>query len=317
MRPQAGASRREAQILRMRRDSVLQRCLAVLLNQVTHASRYGEELALSGMGTFTAVPRITLYAADLQEKRHLLRLRLGKCFKPFSVCMVDKDICGIPEAMTSPTRHVTENLEFQLEAAALFEVGTAVGRRVQISRELSALPAVPALPAVHGLGTGSKILCDIICLDFLHVCSVERVRWRAHGEQTRHGCEPLRACTHCFLGVTQVLTFLCRSVRFLSASTLTCADYCTVPQNFKLGILRTVGALIAKLLDAICKRGYALYWSVDNTLSAINEHLMYFGRRSLASLAPTGCVSECYGCCDWLYFSGGACMTSSLVHPAH
>lgn len=209
----------------MRRDSVLQRCFAVLPDRCTHASRSGADLALAGMRTYTAVPRMTLYAADLQDKRHLLGLRLGKCFKPFSECMVDKDICGMPEAVSSPTRHVTENLEVQLEAAALFEAGIGADLREQISRDFSALHFVPALAAVHSLGTASKSLYDIFGFDSLHVRYAVRLSPRARATWAR------TAAHRCILfsRYTSGAIIPCCSIWLLPVAAMTGADVSSPP----------------------------------------------------------------------------------------
>lgn len=61
-------------------------------------------------------------------------------------------------------------------------------------------------------------------------------------------------------------------------------------QNFKLDLLRTLGALISNLLKAICKSGNGLYGSAENTLIAINERRLHMGRMCLAILAPPGYV---------------------------
>lgn len=157
-------------MLHMRRAAVLQRCKAVLLDRFIYASRHGEELSITGHGTYTAEPRITLYVADHPEKPHLLGLRLNKCFKPCSLCVVSKENCGTPNAKSS-TRVRTENLELQLEAAALCDRATGTNRRDEISRDYSALPFLPALAAVHGQGTGSMHIYKLFGFDLLYVSS--------------------------------------------------------------------------------------------------------------------------------------------------
>lgn len=59
-------------------------------------------------------------------------------------------------------------------------------------------------------------------------------------------------------------------------------------QIVKLGLLRTLGALIANLLEVVCKGGQALFCSTENTFIVMNERLLFMGRRFLASLAPPG-----------------------------
>lgn len=59
-------------------------------------------------------------------------------------------------------------------------------------------------------------------------------------------------------------------------------------RNVKLGLLRTLGALIANLQEVVCKSGQALFGSTENTFIAMNERLLFIGRRCFASLAPPG-----------------------------
>lgn len=173
LRPRHGAAAKEKKLLRMRRDAVLQRCMALLLDRLTYASKHGDKITIATLGIYTAFPRVTLYASDLPEKRHLQGLRLNMCEKPFSLCLVGKEECGLPRTgMARGARDVTENLEIQLEAACLFDEGTGEKRLDQISRDYSALPFVPALGAIDGLGTGSKSLYNIFGFDLLHVRSV-------------------------------------------------------------------------------------------------------------------------------------------------
>ena len=65
--------------VRLLRDEVLQRCLAVLLDGVINASAEGQVWNLPRVGPILAVPRIVLYAADQPEERHILGLKLSGC----------------------------------------------------------------------------------------------------------------------------------------------------------------------------------------------------------------------------------------------
>lgn len=146
LRPRHGAAAKEKKLLRMRRDALLQRCMALLLDRLTNASKHGEKITIATFGIYTAFPRVTVYASDLPEKRHLQRLRMIMCLKTFSLCLVGKEECDLPR--TDMAGDVTENPEIQLEAACLFDEGTGAKPLEQISRDYSALPFLPALGAI-------------------------------------------------------------------------------------------------------------------------------------------------------------------------
>lgn len=161
-----GASAKEKKRARDVRAQLLQRCIAVLTDDFALASRKGKIIVLDGV-EWTAVPRITLYAADMPEQRQLLGLRIGRSMKPCTRCMVSKDVCGV--CSDALARNVRETLLLQMEAAELFDSNTGAPRRDQISDDHSATPFVPALGAIHGLSTGGAALYRIFGLDLLHV----------------------------------------------------------------------------------------------------------------------------------------------------
>lgn len=158
----------ERERLRLLRDRVLQRCLAVLLHDLITASEHGAVFDLPKFGPVLAVPRITLYAADQPEERHLLGLMLSGCAFPCSHCMVGKAHAGSPHAAASP-RPVVDMIDLHLEAADLWQRPGSGPRIARIAAEASVLPIVPALAAVHVLGTGSMSLYSIFGFDLLHV----------------------------------------------------------------------------------------------------------------------------------------------------
>jgi len=65
--------------VRMLRNEVLQRCLAVLLYDIIAARETGVLWCLPGKGPVWVVPRVVLYSADQPEERHLLGLKLSGC----------------------------------------------------------------------------------------------------------------------------------------------------------------------------------------------------------------------------------------------
>jgi len=66
-------------------------------------------------------------------------------------------------------RDVTTTLDAQLAAASVRAVDPRPSRRRNLAQEHSALAFVPALGAVHGLGTGAHNLYRIVSFDLLHV----------------------------------------------------------------------------------------------------------------------------------------------------
>jgi len=154
--------------VRMLRDEVLQRCLAVLLDSFIPASETGVLWNLPGVGPVWVVPRVILYAADQPEERHLLGLKLAGCAHPCSHCLVDKGDAGCPHA-PKPVRDVVDNVEAQLSSAAMWKSGCGPAVLDHLSEDSSIVPIVPLLGAVHGLGTGSFALYDIFGFDLLHV----------------------------------------------------------------------------------------------------------------------------------------------------
>jgi len=154
--------------VRMLRDEVLQRCLAVLLDGVITARAEGKVWDLPRVGPILAVPRIVLYAADQPEERHILGLKLSGCTFQCSHCMVGKSDAGCADAH-SCRREVLDNVELQLQAARHRENGASRAFLDHLAADTSTVAIVPALAAVHGLGTGSLGLYAIFGFDMLHV----------------------------------------------------------------------------------------------------------------------------------------------------
>lgn len=168
LKPRHAMTRAEADKLRVYRNQVQQRCLAVLLDRFVDASRDGEAVALRDYGTCTVFPRICLYVADLPEERHVLGLMLNRCMRMCSHCLATKDEIGRAD-LHIEERSVASTLAVQMEAARLFAARPGSARIVQIARSHSATPFVPMLGAVYGLGTGTMALFKIVSFDNLHV----------------------------------------------------------------------------------------------------------------------------------------------------
>jgi len=154
--------------VRMVRDEVLQRCLALLLQDFIAASETVVLWDLPGEGPVWVVPRVELHAADQPEEQHLLGLKLSGCKYQCGHCMLDNGQSGYPH-QDPPRREVLDNVEAQLLSAKLFKNGASAARLEQLSASTSIVPIVPLLAAAHGLGTGSLALYDIFYFDLIHV----------------------------------------------------------------------------------------------------------------------------------------------------
>jgi len=168
MKYRKSATSSEKRAVRLLRDELLQRCLAVVLDELITASANGVQMTLPDHGDVWAVPRIVLYACDQPEERHVLGLKLSGCFYPCSMCMEYKSHVALESAGVR-SRGVLKTLEEQLEANTLRNAGQRPSRVEQLARRASISAIVPALGAVHGLGTGTLSLFRIFGFDRLHV----------------------------------------------------------------------------------------------------------------------------------------------------
>jgi len=162
----------EKKRVRVLRDAIFQRCLAVLLHRLIPASEYGMSLKVPGEeGQVLAVPRIVLYAADQPEERHALGLKLSGCRRPCSHCMVHKTSAAC-RGRRADVREVLLTVDTQIEDVEALEDGAGAARSEQIESDTSIVAIIPALAAVHGLGTGPCCLYRIFGFDMLHVRAV-------------------------------------------------------------------------------------------------------------------------------------------------
>lgn len=167
-RPRISQTSGDQQRLRAVRQTLLQRCLAVLMNDLITANVLGASVTLAQHGTLLAVPRVVLYAADQPEERHVLGMQGNRCRFPCSVCMSRSENLASARSAAS-ARDVLSNLEVQMDGALLPDEKGGAVRLAQIVRHSSALPYVPVLGAMHGLGTGDLALFNIFGFDMLHV----------------------------------------------------------------------------------------------------------------------------------------------------
>jgi len=168
MKYRKSATEKEKKAVRLLRDELLQRCLAVVLDDLITASADGVKMTLVEHGVVWAVPRVVLYVSDQPEERHVLGLKLSGCYFPCSVCMQYKTHVAC-ESTGARARGVLKTLDQQLEATLLSDKNERPGLIEQLARQASISPIVPVLGAVRGLGTGSLSLFRILGFDRLHV----------------------------------------------------------------------------------------------------------------------------------------------------
>lgn len=174
-----GKSTRARRVVSDSRNDLVQRCLAMALRSFMHASENGVTVELPGVGRVTFVPRIVGLVVDQVEERGLLGLMGHASTFNCSHCLVRRtEACDI-DGCVAAERPVISTLQAQLEAA---EARIETGRprtRVALARTMSALPFVPFLGAIHGLGTGAANLYRIVSFDTLHVWKLGVLRLMA------------------------------------------------------------------------------------------------------------------------------------------
>eukprot|EP00170_Pyropia_yezoensis_P004359 contig_17838_g4372 len=151
------------------RHNLVQRCYALILRELVDASEHGISVDVPSHGSVLLVPRILGLVTDQLEERGLLGL-MG-CASTFncSHCLARRELSCTDVASEAPPRDVVSTLEAQLHAAEARQSSGRPRTRVALGRAISALPFVPAMGMVHGLGTGNTSLYRIVSFDTLHV----------------------------------------------------------------------------------------------------------------------------------------------------
>lgn len=167
-KPRHAATQADKTRLRIVRDSLLQRCFAVMLDSLIGASEDGVYVTLGSHGTMLAIPRVVLYAADQPEQSHVLGRQGNACRFPCSACSTTRHFQADRRAL-GRRRDVVGILRLQLEGAMLQDQGKVVTRIKKIDKHCSALPFMPVLGAFHGLGTGTLMLYSTFGFHMLHV----------------------------------------------------------------------------------------------------------------------------------------------------
>jgi len=151
------------------RNDLFQRCLAVTIRTFVRASETGVTAPVAGRGMVFLVPRVVGIVVDQIEERGILGLMGNQCNFFCSPCMEDKRVGGALMRVRAVDRDVISTLDAQLESAVVRAEDPRPSRRRLLGEQHSALPFVPALGAVHGLGTGGTSLYRIVSFDVLHV----------------------------------------------------------------------------------------------------------------------------------------------------
>jgi len=153
-----------------RRAAILQRILYLLFRSAIAASHVGVKVRLVNR-ELLRFPRLLLYICDLPEEKAILCLKSGKCTKPCSICDVDVQVAGAPEALNSEERDSRKCLDRQVEATKLRIEQRNPRRRLQLEKHDSAHSIMPALEGLAGLSTEPFLLYKMIGVDTLHVHS--------------------------------------------------------------------------------------------------------------------------------------------------
>jgi len=151
------------------RNELFQRCLAVSLRSLIHASERGVSVPVKGRGVILVFPRVLGLVVDQVEERNFLALMGNQCNYFCSPCMEDKRASGALLGIQAVERDVISTLDAQLAAAIVRAEDPRPSRRRELGRQFSALAFAPALGAMHGLSTGSHNLYRIVSFDVLHV----------------------------------------------------------------------------------------------------------------------------------------------------
>lgn len=151
------------------RSELVQRCYAVIFRRAFSASEHGVRVDLPGRGRVLLVPRVLALVVDQVEERSILGLMGSQCAYNCTHCMAQRNLSCVQAADAARPRPVISTLEAQLEAAQARLDDGRPRTRVALGRAMSALPFVPALGAMHGLGTGRASLYRIVSFGTLHV----------------------------------------------------------------------------------------------------------------------------------------------------
>jgi len=161
------------------RNELFQRSLAVALATLVRASESGVTATVGTRGAMHLLPRVVGLIVDQVEERNFYALMGNRCRFFCSICMEDRSMSGAELGIRAVDRDVVATLDAQLAAAAVRAEDPRPSRRRALGAEHSALAFVPALGAIHGLGTGATNLYRVVSFDVLHVWKLGILRMLA------------------------------------------------------------------------------------------------------------------------------------------
>jgi len=161
------------------RNELFQRSLAMSLACLIRASESGVTATVGTRGSLRLVPRIVGLVVDQVEERNFLALMGNSCRVFFSLFMEDRRMSGARMGLRAIDREMVPTLDAQLAATLVRVRDPRPSRRRALGAEHSALAFVPALGAVHGLGTGASSLYRIFSSNLLHVWKLGILRMLA------------------------------------------------------------------------------------------------------------------------------------------
>lgn len=98
----------------------------------------------------------------------MLGLQGNRCAYPCSACMTTPEKMGSRRSQCALLCPLT-NFELQMEGTLLVDSGGGRQRLAHITQQTSALPFLPLLGAMHGMGTGQMALYHVFGFDLLLV----------------------------------------------------------------------------------------------------------------------------------------------------
>jgi len=150
------------------RNDLFQGCIAMSLRRLIRASETGVLAHVAGHSLVHLVPRVLGLVVDQPEERNFNGPIGNLCNVFFCPCLEDKRVSDGLMGIPAVKRDVVTTFDAQLESVVVRADDPRPSRRRMLGEQHSALALVPALGAVHGLGTGAHTLYRIVSFDLLH-----------------------------------------------------------------------------------------------------------------------------------------------------
>jgi len=161
------------------RNDLFQCCIAVSTRSLARSRETGMPAAVGGHGDVRIVPRVVGLVVDQVEERCFYALMGNRC-RFFCTPFIEyQRVSGAMHGIRAVDRDVIATLDAQLAAALVRVDDPRPSRRRALVEVHSALAFVPALDAIHGLGTGASNLYRVVSFDLLHVWTLGILRMLA------------------------------------------------------------------------------------------------------------------------------------------